>query len=299
MTPGNTPAPEPAPAPQPPTDPAAAAAAIKKLHPRAYLARFLAAGVRPDARQPSHFRTLRITPSTVSTAHGSALANLGQTTVLCAIKAEVAVPAFDKPGRGFLVVNLDLPPLCSGKHRPGPPVAEAQALAHQLAGYVESAPIVDLAGLCIAERSACWVLYADLLCLNDDGNVLDAAVAALVAALRNVRLPRAEYDDDDGTVRASTDPTNRPVTLPLLRTPVACSFAVVDNHLLADPTADEAALASASVTVLVDADRTADSDPLLALTKRGGVPLSKPQLAQCIALARDRARAVSKAGLLA
>ena len=31
----------------------------------------------------------------------------------------------------------------------------------------------------------CWVLYCDLICVNYDGNLLDACVTALTAALRN------------------------------------------------------------------------------------------------------------------
>lgn len=37
----------------------------------------------------------------------------------------------------------------------------------------------------IEPGKAAWVVYLDLVCLNYDGGVLDAAVLAAVAALRN------------------------------------------------------------------------------------------------------------------
>ena len=37
----------------------------------------------------------------------------------------------------------------------------------------------------MCDDQACWVLYCDLVCLNYDGNLLDACATALVAALGN------------------------------------------------------------------------------------------------------------------
>ena len=38
----------------------------------------------------------------ISTAEGSALVRLGDTTVVCGVKAEIALPALDAPNLGFL-----------------------------------------------------------------------------------------------------------------------------------------------------------------------------------------------------
>lgn len=94
---------------------------------------------------------------------------------------------------------MDLSPICSSKFRPGPPSELTQTISHHLAQVVASSRslsssstvdggtggIVDLQQLCIVQGSACWVLYADILCLNYDGNVFDAALIALIAALQN------------------------------------------------------------------------------------------------------------------
>ncbi|GAG21077.1 unnamed protein product, partial [marine sediment metagenome] len=41
--------------------------------------------LRPDGRQPDQMRQLRITPGYLAHAEGSALIELGQTIVLCAV----------------------------------------------------------------------------------------------------------------------------------------------------------------------------------------------------------------------
>ncbi len=87
----------------------------------------------------------------ISTANGSALVRLGNTTVVCGVKAEIAEPELDRPEDGYLgmpliqpilghaeiilrstVPNLDLPAICSPKFKPGPPGEEAQVLSDRL-----------------------------------------------------------------------------------------------------------------------------------------------------------------------
>ena len=50
--------------------------------------------------------------------------------------------------------------------------------------------MVDREDLCIESDKLTWVLYCDLICLNYDGNVLDASVIALSAALQNGKCYR-------------------------------------------------------------------------------------------------------------
>lgn len=45
--------------------------------------------------------------------------------------------------------------------------------------------MLPLSALCIHPKRAAWVLYVDAMCINYDGNVLDAALLGMVAALRN------------------------------------------------------------------------------------------------------------------
>jgi exosome complex component RRP43 len=76
---------------------------------------------------------------------------MGNTTVVCGVKAELAEPELDRGEEGFLgqlgflfvlegwvlrhktpVPNVDLPAMCSPKFKPGPPTEEAQILSDRL-----------------------------------------------------------------------------------------------------------------------------------------------------------------------
>lgn len=153
------------------------AQAFQRLHPRTYLERFLAEGIRPDGREPGSWRNVSInagtyahyaawrtlvidiflpTSGSITTAEGSSLARVGDTTVACGIKAEITEPELSTPNDGFigqcsciivlpidmyiklLVPNLDLSPICSPRFKPGPPGEEAQACSQRLATLLSS-----------------------------------------------------------------------------------------------------------------------------------------------------------------
>jgi exosome complex component RRP43 len=49
--------------------------------------------------------------------------------------------------------------------------------------------MLPLSDLCIYPERAAWVLYVDATCINYDGNVFDAALIAMVGALKNSASP--------------------------------------------------------------------------------------------------------------
>ncbi|KAI0722545.1 ribosomal protein S5 domain 2-like protein [Earliella scabrosa] len=223
---------------------------FQRLHPKTYLERFLAENVRPDGRDLDEWRDISLNVGSISTADGSALVRLGSTTVVCGVKAEIAEPELDKPKEGFLVPNLDLPAICSPKFKPGPPTDEAQVLSDRLNEVLVSSGVVSTSSLCIEPGKAAWVLYVDATCINYDGNAFDATLLAMVAALRNTRLPKATYDED----RQQTICTRKVMEpLQIGRLPTSYSFGIFDGtHILADPTSFEEPLLDTTVSVVMD-----------------------------------------------
>jgi exosome complex component RRP43 len=150
------------------TETATKASIFQRLHPRVYFERFVSVSIRPDGRDFDAWRDVSVNVGmtrslcevgpihlallgSISTADGSALIRLGETTIVCGVKAEIAEPELDRPGEGFLgehpyelpifkfnqssscaVPNLDLPAICSPKFKPGPPTEEAQVLSDRL-----------------------------------------------------------------------------------------------------------------------------------------------------------------------
>uniref|UniRef100_A0A8C4UVV5 Ribosomal RNA-processing protein 43 n=1 Tax=Falco tinnunculus TaxID=100819 RepID=A0A8C4UVV5_FALTI len=223
----------------------------------------------------------------ITTADGSALVKLGNTTVVCGVKAELAAPAVDSANKGYIVPNVELPSLCSTKFRSGPPGEEAQAASQFIADVIENSQIIAKEDLCIANGKLAWVLYCDIICLDYDGNILDASAFALLAALKNVQLPSVTINEETGLSEVNLKQKN---PLVIRKHPVATSFAIFDDTLLiVDPTAEEEDLASGTVTVVTD-----EEGRLCSVHKPGGSPLTGDKLQDCITRAITRHKEVKK-----
>ncbi|KAI0774691.1 ribosomal protein S5 domain 2-type protein [Trametes elegans] len=254
---------------------------FQRLHPKTYLERFLAEQIRPDGRDLDEWRDVSVDVGSISTADGSALVRLGSTTVVCGVKAEVAEPELDSPHSGFLVPNLDLPAICSPKFKPGPPTDEAQVLSDRLNEVLVSSGIVPTYSLCIEPGKAVWVLYVDATCINYDGNAFDATLLAMVAALKNTRLPKATYYE---VTKRTTCSRKVQEPLQIGRLPTSFSFGIFDGtHLLADPTSFEEPLLDTTVSVVLD-----ETGGLTSVMQLGlGILGADDVLNKCIDAAKD------------
>ncbi|KDQ15468.1 hypothetical protein BOTBODRAFT_158330 [Botryobasidium botryosum FD-172 SS1] len=261
------------------------ASTFQRLHPRAYFERFLAEGIRTDGREALGWRGVNVNVGSISTADGSALVRLGDTTIVCGVKAEIAQPNLERPDEGFIVPNIDLPAICSPKFKPGAPGEEAQVISDRINEILLSSGVIPLSSLCIHPKKAAWVLYIDATCINYDGNVIDATLIAVMAALKNTRIPVPTFDEEAGTTICSR--VNK-VSLTITRTPLSASFAVFDGtHLLADPSAFEEPLIETSVTVVVD-----EHGELASVTQVGVGSLAggSQSMSECIKAAKQRRR---------
>lgn len=160
--------------------------------------------------------------NSIHTADGSAIVKLGNTTVICGIKAELAEPKAKEPEHGYIVPNMELLPMCSSKFRPGAPTEEAQVIGHTLDGILKNCTCFDLKKLCVAKDKLVWVLYCDVVCLNYDGSALDAAVVALMAALKALTLPVVAYNTELGNYKV--EQTNRYRVFEVDEIPVSSTF---------------------------------------------------------------------------
>ncbi|KAJ3574687.1 hypothetical protein NP233_g1608 [Leucocoprinus birnbaumii] len=256
------------------------AAIFQRLHPRVYLERFLAEDVRPDGRllgieskvndvgdeSSGIWRDVSINVGSINTADGSALVRMGGTTIVCGVKAEIAEPDLEKPDEGFLVPNVDLPAMCHPRFKPGPPSDEAQVLSERLFETLTSSNFVAPQSLVIQSGKAVWTLYVDATCINYDGNVFDAALIAMVSALMNTRLPKAEYDEDLRQTICHHEPK---ASLTFNGLPLSTSFGVFDSkHVLADPTAFEEPLLDSTISIIIG-ENPAMEDEVLNVIQQG------------------------------
>ncbi|KAI9258268.1 ribosomal protein S5 domain 2-type protein [Sporodiniella umbellata] len=261
---------------------------FSKIQPHEYLKKYLNEKVRPDGRVLDEFRKTMITKNTISTANASAMVRLGGTTVVCGIKAEVGEPKVDTPNQGYLVPNVDLLPLCSSQFKPGPPCEKAQVLSEFIHQLFTKSDVFPLESLCIAEGKAVWVLYADIVCLNYDGNVLDAGLLALTTALENLKLPQAAISP---AMVVEADPEQFCEPISLSRFPVSATFCIFNNPdvILADPNDTEEILSKESITIILDLDFN-----LCRIYKTGGNTVSMDQINYCIEKTKNRVNEIKQ-----
>ncbi|EIM81838.1 uncharacterized protein STEHIDRAFT_171488 [Stereum hirsutum FP-91666 SS1] len=257
---------------------------FQRLHPRIYLERFIAESVRPDGRTFDDWRDLSVNVGSIGTANGSSLVRLGDTTIVCGVKAEIAEPDLDRPDEGWIVPNIDLPPICSPKFKPGPPSDEAQALSDRLFDSLTSSNVLPLSSLCIEPGKSAWVLYVDATCINYDGNVFDAALVAMVSALKNTLLPKATFDPD---TERTTCSRKKELMSPLELSeglPISLSFGLFDSNILADPTSFEEPLLDTTISITLNTS----TKQLLAVSQLGEGLAGSDVVGKCIQEAKRR-----------
>lgn len=254
----------------------------------------------------------------------------------------------------LLVPNLSLSTGCAPGFLPGaPPSAMAQALSHQILSLLHSSRLVRAEDLRIwyqppdlgaedlerhneseqmdvdaahgtdtdtpknREIKAFWVLYIDVMIISLAGNPFDAAWAAVVAALRDTKLPRAWWDEDNEMVLCS-EAVSEAKKLSLRGMPIASSFAVFEadaaagwravvipdaeeeekiddakrkglqrRWILADPDGYEEGLSHERASVVVD--RKKDGKVVIVrMEKNGGWAVGPKELRQLVDVSAQR-----------
>jgi exosome complex component RRP43 len=152
---------------------------------------------------------------------------------------------------------------------------------------------------------AYWVLYIDLLFVSFDGNPFDAAWAAVVAALRNTRLPVARWDSDREMVVCSATERRQ---LNVTGLPVACSAAVFmekelseaatgadkgRHWLLLDPDRLEETLCREVITMVVDC--SGGETRIKSIEKQGGTVVGRELVRGYAGIAEKRWNEVKEA----
>ncbi|KAF7592092.1 hypothetical protein BBP40_000697 [Aspergillus hancockii] len=253
----------------------------------------------------------------------------------------------------LLVPNLSLSTGCAPGFIPGaPPSALAQSLSHQILTLLHSTRLVRAEDLCIwyqppnlgpeeperhneseqmdvdapqrdadseeiKEIKAFWVLYIDVMIVSLAGNPFDAAWVAVLAALRDTKLPRAWWDVDNEMIVCS-DAVSEARKLSLRGLPVSSSFAVFEadaaagwravvipdaekdlddssrrgnqrRWVLADPDGYEEGLSQERACVVVDKEQGGKGKTVIVkLEKNGGWSVDAKELKALVDISAQR-----------
>jgi exosome complex component RRP42 len=237
---------------------------------RDYIVSLTQQGKRSDGRALDQLRQAAVEKRVIKTANGSARVKLGKTHVLVGVKLEKGEPFPDTPDSGILMVNSELLPMAFPGFEPGPPKVEAIELARVVDRGVRESETIGLDKLSIKSGEEVWAVFIDIDVLDHDGNLIDAAALAAMAALLDAKPPEDEAWKLPG--------------FPLSKKPVAVTVAKINGQLLVDPSFDEEQVMEARLTLI-----TTEDGSIRAMQKGGAGYFSKEEALQAYSMAREKA----------
>ena len=248
---------------------------------KAHMISVLDKGMRFDGRKNEEFREVKIEQDIVKTAEGSAKVSIGGTVVLAGIKLSLDKPYPDRPEDGVIITNAELLPMASPEFESGPPGIDSIEIARVVDRGIRESKAIDLKKLCIDKGESCWLVCIDVVTVNDEGNIKDAALAAL-AALKNSKYPEVK----DGIIDYKKKTKK---SLELDRIPVSVTVLKIGEHFIVDPTVDEEKALDARLTVT-----TLEDGSICALQKGGDFALSMDDIDKMVDLGIKKAEEIRK-----
>lgn len=259
----------------------------------------LRAGVRVDGRALDASRLVKIV---LGPAHGQAHVSIGNTVALASATAEAVTPYSDRPSEGILGIAVELSAAASepaalefAVHGAHPP---ADRLALALRGNVErvirDSRAVDTEALCIIAGKKVWAVSVDVSIVDADGNCIDAAHLASMAALLHARRNDVSISGTDIHIHPFSE--REPLPLPVHHVPLTVTYALFagsndfpDDIAALDPCLAEELASDGLITVALNAH-----GEVCGLHKAGGLPISAKLVARCAGVGVDRVAALTE-----
>lgn len=240
---------------------------------RAFLLRAITDKKRIDGRQTYDYRNIKIS---FGTEYGCCIVELGKTRVLGQVSCELVAPKLNRPTEGILFFNLELSPMASPAFEPGRPSELLVKLNRLLERCLRNSKCIDTESLCVQAGEKVWQIRVDLHLLNHEGNIMDAASIAAVAALCHFRRPDVSVQGEEVTVYSPEE--RDPVPLSIHHMPICVSFAFFQQgtFLLVDPNEREERVMDGLLVIAMNKHRE-----LCTIQSSGGIMLLKEQVLRC------------------
>ena len=246
---------------------------------REHVLKLLSKGMRIDGRDLLNYRPISINFEVAGKADGSASVRFGDTYVMVGVKAEIGKPFPDTPEEGVLLVNAEFVPLASPDFEPGPPNEDAIELARVVDRGLRKGEVVDLKELCIVPGEKVWMLWVDIYILDHNGNLMDAAALASLAALMNTKLPEVKVEGEEIIKTGKFKPLN------IKDYPIAVTLGKIGESFIVDPLLDEEQLMDCRLTVI-----TTKSGNICALQKSFSGTFSQGDVLKALNIAVEKGK---------
>ncbi|KAJ9158432.1 Exosome complex component rrp45 [Coniochaeta hoffmannii] len=257
------------------------------LNEKQFVLQALKDNLRQDGRDLDAYRPLDLT---FGDEYGHADVKLGKTRVLAKASAEVTVPYTDRPLDGIFTIAAELSPMTSPSFEVGRPTEIEVLLSRLLEKTVRRSGALDTESLCLVAGQKCWSVRVDVHVLSHDGNLIDAACFAVVAALRHFRKPDTSMEA--GVLTVYTPAEREPVPLGWLHSPFCVTFSFFGDEgeiSVLDATWLEEQVRVGSCTISLNRH-----GEICQIAKLGGTPVEAVALIQCTQLALTAVRSFTE-----
>ncbi|KAL7293866.1 hypothetical protein TKK_0012920 [Trichogramma kaykai] len=185
---------------------------------------------------------------------GSCLVSLGQTRATAQVSCDIQTPKAARPNEGMLYVSVNLSPLAA-EHFDGSRSSEATAVINRiLEKCLKESKCVDLESLCIVADKKVWNIRVDITIINHDGNLIDCAAIAALAALMHFHRPDVTSTGEEVIVHSFIE--KDPLPLTLYHHPICISFITFENgKTVVDPSYLEERVGTAIFTLTLNSHR--------------------------------------------
>ncbi len=203
------------------------------------------AGKRLDGRKIDEYRELKIETGVLDKADGSARVTLGKTQIMVGVIVGVGTPYPDTPKEGALSVNSEFLPLADPTFESGRPSDASIELSRVVD---RESKAIDREKLVLVEGEHVYMVYIDVWVIDSDGNLIDAAGIAAIAALLNAKHRKVKIVDEKAEFQEER------IALPIQEQPVPVTTIKIGDKLLVDAINDEETAMDARITVTTRKD---------------------------------------------
>ncbi|GBE62013.1 3 exoribonuclease domain 1 containing protein [Babesia ovata] len=236
---------------------------------------------RIDGRGVNQRRSLRIKKYVKP---GHVYLSLGNTDVFVAINGEISEPNLERPNEGTLAFYVEVAPMCSQVYEPGRQTEHEEQLLQILEKAFKDSGAVDVESLCIVAGRYVWSLRIDVHVQQNDGNLQDACVLAVLAALMTFRKPDTSASDGDADAIQLNAYYTSPLNLYHMPIHVAVGLLEDSEHCVVDTNSFEELFVKTHVSLLFN-----HFGDLFAIQKHGGGGITLERIDQAIKVGREAA----------
>ncbi|CAG0922007.1 unnamed protein product [Notodromas monacha] len=198
-------------------------------------------------------------------------------SIISTTRNDVVSPRGSRPNEGSMRVNLDYSPVCGKNMERRRSGAWAQ-IVRIFDKLLQECRFVDLETLCIVAGKQAWEITVDMNVISDDGNLLECASIALIAALKHFRYPVTTMDGDQPIIHSIRE--KDPCALVFTHNPVFTTFSFLGKgeFCLVDPTEDEESAQDGKLSVYPEEvlDSVAKKSPSMLQMRRTISPTEEP-----------------------